>query len=80
MKQLNGMELAGKQLPLVYPMPNSGSLAEEVSIEQAIQENLLCFASLKDGFFTDRERVIRLGLINGAGQSMQTGGNKVSDR
>ena len=45
-----------------------------------MQRNALCLASLKDGFFCNDKRVVRLGLVKGSGDLIQTGGNKVSDR
>ena len=71
------LELAkiGKEVPSLFPRQSRQS----VDVEDAIQRNLICMTSLKDGFFTDQERVARLGLIKGNGDPIQTGGNKVSD-
>lgn len=37
----------GKQVPLIFPIKQS------ISIEDAIQGNMICMSSLKDGFFAD---------------------------
>lgn len=41
---------------------------------------MVCFSSLKQGFFNDTNSVVRVGLIKGNGEPIQTGGNKVSDQ
>jgi hypothetical protein len=51
----------GKEVPYVFPSKHS------ISIEDAIQGNMICMSSLKDGFFADQERIVRLGLIKGSG-------------
>ena len=52
---------------------------ERTTVEEAIQRNAICFESLKHGFFADTKSIVRVGLIKGNGEPIQTGGNKVSD-
>ena len=69
-ERLNG-EIPGREVPL----PARAGM----TVEEAIQHNAVCFSSLKQGFFNDTNSVVRVGLIKGSGEPIQTGGNKVSD-
>ena len=46
--------MAHKKQPMSVPVTYPISLLDkEATVEMAIQENLLCLQSLKDGFFND---------------------------
>jgi hypothetical protein len=66
--------LDGQEVVLNFPD------GDDSSVEEVIQMNKLCLASLKDGFYNSRGSVERLGLITGAGDLIQTGGNASADR
>jgi len=72
--------MAHKKQPMSVPVTYPISLLDkEATVEMAIQENLLCLQSLKDGFFNEKDRVRRLSLCQGDGQFLQCGGNKIGD-
>jgi len=61
-----------------YITPGLNERADQIQLDQAVQENRICLQSLRYGYFKE-QALERVSLVSGEGRMIQTGGYKVRD-